>query len=108
MSTYTQAPVQLDGQAPTEELDHALDFAAQLPSGDSLTGTPTVVVGSGITLTPSGRPAPAISGTTVVFWLTGGTTGTTYEGRVTVTTANARILVGGFQIAIADPVPSVP
>lgn len=108
MSTYEPAPVQLDGQAPTEILDHALDFSAQIPSGDSLTGTPTVAVGSGITLTPSGKPSPVISGTTVVFWLTGGTSGTTYEGEATVATTNGRTLVAGFQIAITDPAPGVP
>jgi hypothetical protein len=106
--SYTPAPVQLDGQAPTEVTDHALNFADQIPTGDSLTGSPTVVVASGITLTPSTKPAPAVSGTTVVFWLSGGTHGTTYEGRVTVATTNGRTLVAGFLIAVIDPAPNVP
>jgi hypothetical protein len=106
--SYTPAPVQLDGQAPTEVLDHALDFASQIPTGDSLTGSPTVVVASGITLTPSGKASPAVSGTTVVFWLSGGTHGETYEGQATVATTNGRTLVAGFLIAVIDPAPNVP
>ena len=106
--SYTPAAVQLEGQHPLEVLDHALDFASQIPTGDSLTGSPVVDVEAGLTLTPSGTAAPAISGTTVAFWLGGGTAGTTYAGEVRVTTANGRTLVANFEIAIADPAPGVP
>ena len=105
--TYTPADVQLDGQHPLEVIDHALDFRGQIPTGDTLTGTPSVSVATGLTLTPSGRPAPTIVGTTVVFWLSGGTSGTTYQGEVRVGTDGGRTLVGNFQIEIVDPAADV-
>jgi hypothetical protein len=105
---YTPAAVQLEGQHPLEVLDHALDFAAQIPTGDSLSSIVAFHVAAGLTLTPSGTAAPAISGTAVAFWLGGGTSGTTYAGEVRVATANGRTLVANFQIAITDPAPGVP
>jgi hypothetical protein len=105
---YSPAAVQLEGQHPREVVDHALNFANQIPSGDSLATIADFDVASGLTLTPSGKAAPAISGTQVVFWLGGGTSGVTYAGEVVVTTTNGRTLVANFEITITDPAPSVP
>ena len=96
-------PIQLREQHPGDILDHAVKFADWL-DGDDL-ATAAVSVGSGITLTPSGKPAPAISGDDVVFWLGGGATGTTYNIQVTVTTTGGRTRVVDCQIPIIDPTP---
>lgn len=96
--------IQLREQHPGDVLDHAVAFADWLDT-DELTGSPAVVVSAGITLTPAGKPAPAISGDDVVFWLSGGTTGTTYNVEVTVTTTGGRTRVVDCQITVTDPTP---
>jgi hypothetical protein len=93
--------IQLQEQHPGDILDHAIAFADWL-DGDDLS-TVAVTVQSGLTLGSS--PAPAISGDDVVFWLRGGTTGTTYAVQVTVTTTGGRTRVIDCQIAITDPTP---
>lgn len=57
---------------PGDSADFAVDFAQLLATAETISN-PTVVVPAGITLTPSGKPAPAISGSKVVFWISGGT-----------------------------------
>lgn len=106
--TYRPAAVQLEAKHPREAVDYALDFARRLQTGDDLDSIDSFDVESGITLTPSGKTAPAISGTTVVFWLGGGTAGSTYAGEVKVTTAAGRELVACFEIEIVDPAPTLP
>lgn len=59
---------------PSESLVFFGDFANLLPSGASLTGTPTVSVDSGIT-----AGSPSISGTKVNVRISGGTAGTDYD-----------------------------
>ena len=93
--------IALREQHPGDVLDHALAFADWL-DGDTLS-TVAVAVASGITIGAS--PAPAISGDDVVFWLSGGTTGTSYAVEVTVTTAGGRTRVQDCSIEIVDPTP---
>lgn len=95
--------IQLQSQHPGDVLDHAVSFTSWLDTGDALTGSPVVVVQSGLTLTPSGRPAPAIAGADVVFWLSGGVSGTTYNVELTVATTGGRTRVVDCAIAITDP-----
>jgi len=95
--------IQLREQHPGDNLDHAVAFADWL-DGDELTGSPGVVAQPGITLGTGGKAA-AISGDDVVFWLSGGTSGTTYNVEVTVTTTGGRTRVVDCQIAITDPTP---
>jgi hypothetical protein len=94
--------IQLREQHPGDVLDHAVAFADWLDN-DEL-ATQVVVAGAGITL-GSGAKAPAISGDDVVFWLSGGTSGTTYTVEVTVTTTGGRTKVQDCQILIVDPTP---
>ena len=68
----------------------AVEFAALLATGDSLTGTPTVTARPAGDLTISGV---AISGTTVVFTVTGVVRGRRYRLTVTCATANSETLV---------------
>ena len=94
--------IQLREQHPGDVLDHALPFADWL-DGDEL-ATLAVVVSAGITLGTGGK-APAISGDDVVFWLSGGVSGTTYAVEVTVTTTGGRTRVVDCQITVTDPTP---
>jgi hypothetical protein len=74
---------------PNEILDYAWDFAPDLAVGETIT-TKTVTVPTGLTLSPAGKPAPAIVGSTVVFWLTGGTLNSTYDITVHIVTSAGR------------------
>jgi hypothetical protein len=94
--------IQLREQHPGDVLDHAVAFADWL-DGDEL-ATLAVVAGAGITLGTGGK-APAISGDDVVFWLSGGVSGTTYAVEVTVTTTGGRTRVVDCQITVTDPTP---
>ena len=102
--SYSPRVVVLEGKHPSEVVDYALDFDDWLVGAETLSAITSVTVGSGITL-GSGGQAPAISGTTVVFWLSGGTTGTTYAIEVIVTTSGGRTLVVDCQITVTDPTP---
>jgi ssDNA-binding replication factor A large subunit len=95
--------IQLREQHPGDELDHAVAFGEWLDSGDEL-ATQAVVAASGLTL-GSGAKAAAISGDDVVFWVSGGTTGTIYAVEVTVTTTGGRTRVVDCEIAVTDPTP---
>jgi len=87
--------VQLDGQAPTEVLDHALDFAGQIPTGDSIAGSTTVEMASGITLTP-GDASPNGRKVTVAAITDGTVTGTDDATHWAITdTVNSRLLATG-------------
>jgi hypothetical protein len=44
-------------------------------------------------------------GATVVFWLSGGTSGSTYTIEVKVTTTAGRTLVADLEITVTDPTP---
>lgn len=105
---YRPAAVLLEAKHPREVTDYALDFADQLPADDALDTIDSFDVESGLTLTPSGKAAPDIVGTTVAFWLGGGTHGTTYAGELKVTSTGGRELVANFAIEIVDPAPTLP
>jgi hypothetical protein len=94
----------LDSQHPSARLDHGLTYAEWLETDDTLSTVSVSVTTSGINLGDGSiAPAPAIVGTDVVFWLYGGTSGTTYFGEVTVTTENGRRDNTEWQITIIDP-----
>lgn len=95
------ATIQFREQHPDDVLDHVVGFATWL-DGDTLTGTPTVTAGAGLT---TDTPAPAIDGDDVVLWVSGGTSGTTYDVEVKVSTTGGRTKVVDCQIAIIDPTP---
>lgn len=96
--------IMLREQHPGDVLDHAVGFASWLADGDTLTGTPTVTAGAGIVV-GSPAPATAIDGDDVVFWLSGGTSGETYDIEVTANTTGGRTKVVDCQITITDPTP---
>lgn len=98
------AHVTLRRQHPLADLDHAVTVRG-LATSEQLTGTPTVTAGTGITVKAS--PAPALSGTTiVVFWLTGGAAGQTYQGEISVGTNQGRTVVITWDIQILDLSPN--
>ncbi len=106
--TYRPAAVMLEAKHPREAVDYALDFTNWIADGDSLATIDSFDVDDGLTLTPSGRAAPDIDGTTVVFWLGDGTDGSTYSGEIKVTTSGGREVVACFQIEVVDPAPNLP
>lgn len=76
-----------------------------LATSEQLSGTPTVVAGTGITV--KGSPAPAISGgNVVVFWLTGGTAGQVYQGEIRCGTNQGRTIVVSWDIHVLDLAPN--
>lgn len=83
---------------PGDKDDFAVDFAPLLAVGETLSN-PAVTVPTGITLTPAGKPAPAVSGSKVVFWLGDGTTngglgpGGSYPVKVECDTSGSRHFV---------------
>jgi hypothetical protein len=105
--TYRPGPVMLDAQHPREELDHALPFSRWLAEGETIASF-TLDVQTGLTLTPSGRPAPTVIDGNLVFWLGGGTSGTTYQGEALGATSEGRKFVVSFLIEVYDPTPLVP
>ena len=74
---------------PDDVADFAVDFAQLLAVGETLSN-PTVVVPVGVTLTPAGKAAPAVSGSKVVFWLSGGTAAASYPVAVECDTSGGR------------------
>lgn len=74
---------------PDDKADFAVDFGPLLATGETLLN-PTVSVPDGITLTPVGKPAPAVSGSEVVFWISGGTANTQYALDVECDTSGGR------------------
>lgn len=101
MTTYTPRIIVLDGKHPGELVDYAPDFVDQLVGAEILQTLTSCTVGTGLTLGSS--PAPAISGSTVVFWVSGGTHGQTYRVTITVVTSGGRILVMVGEITVTDP-----
>ena len=104
--TYTPRLVELEGKHPSEVVDYALDFADWLVGAETLSSITSCTATAGITVAAGATPpAPAISGTTVVFWLSGGTTGTAYDVAVVVVTSGGRTLVADARITVTDPTP---
>jgi hypothetical protein len=110
MTTYRPASVLLEAKHPREEVNYALPFGPWLADGQTISGTPSIDVQAGLTLTPEGRPAPTvIDGTDLVFWLGGGESGATYQGEIlAATTGGGPLLVVSFLIEVVDPTPAVP
>ncbi len=88
--------IELDDKDPEAKSDYAIDFAAVLDPGTELMGTPVVEIeaaGNGESpvemdsadisivapLEPVGSPP---LNTVVLFWLTGGTSGCRYRGKI--------------------------
>lgn len=71
---------------PNAKLDYAVDWAAWLQSGETITAS-TWTVPTGITQT---TPAPSFSGTAATVWLTGGTVGEHYMVTNHITTSMGR------------------
>lgn len=101
--SYTPRVVVFEGQTPAENLDHAADFTGWLPGSDTLASITTVTATAGITVGSS--PAPTIAGNTVVLWLTGGTSGASYDITIKVLTTAGRVLEMDGRITITDPTP---
>lgn len=98
------AHVTLKRQHPAADLDHVVTVRG-LATSETLTGTPTVTPGTGLTV--KSDPAPAISGgNVVVFWLTGGTAGQTYQGEIRCGTNQGRSVVITWDIEIRDLSPN--
>lgn len=75
--------------------DALLPFALELDEwlteeDDTLDGTPTITVDPSGSLAVAASPAAAYSDTQVVWWMSGGTAGTTYRITVQWTTAGGR------------------
>jgi hypothetical protein len=103
--TYVPRLVELDGKHPLEVVDYPLEFDDQLVGAETISAITSVTVTTGLTLTPSGKPSPAISGDAVVFWVGGGTHGETYTVQVVITTSGGRTLVADASITVTDPTP---
>lgn len=102
--SYSPRAVELEAKHPLEILDYSLECEGWLVSPETLSSV-AVTVPSGLTLTPSGRPAPTISGSVVTFWVSGGTHGESYAIQVTLTTSGGRTLVVDASLTVADPTP---
>lgn len=101
--SYTPRLVVLEGKHPSEVVDYSIDFADWLVGSETLSAISSCTAGSGITV--GGSPAPTITGDAVVFWLSGGTTVTSYAIEIVVTTSGGRTLVVDCQITVTDPTP---
>lgn len=98
--------VTLARQHPLALFDHTVTVDG-LADDETLTGTPTVTVQTGMTVGSS--PGPAISGAAsnvVVFWLSGGVSGTRYDGEIRCPTSGGRVVVVTFDILIFDRSPN--
>ncbi len=96
--TLTAAKVYLefDDKDPEATADYEVDFAALIDAGFELTGTPTIeieeagngesplemsVVDASIVAPPDSPGSPPLA-TATLFWLTGGTSGVRYRGKI--------------------------
>lgn len=87
---------------PADIADYALDFVSVLATAETISSITSVTVPTGLTLTPPGKAAPAISGTKVVFWLTGGTVGTVYDVSATIVSSGGRTYVRKERLWMTD------
>jgi hypothetical protein len=98
--------LEFDDKDPEAKSDYEVDFAALIDAGFELTGTPVVEIeaaGNGesplelesadpAAVAPSVSPDPPGSpplATAVSFWLTGGTSGVRYRGKIKCDTTGA-------------------
>jgi hypothetical protein len=75
---------------PNDVADYALDFVNALAVSETIASITSVTVPAALTLSPSGQPAPALSGTRGVSWLTGGVAGVFYDISCRITTSGGR------------------
>lgn len=109
--TYRPGLILLEAQHPLEHLDYAIPFGRWLAAGETIASVAdvTIAVQPGLTLTPAGRPAPALTAQfALVFSLGGGVAGSTYEIEILAITSSSRRLVVSCSIEIVDPTPLVP
>jgi hypothetical protein len=94
--TTQRAYLEFDDKDPEARSDYLVDFAALIDVGYALTGTPVVEIeasGNGesplemdsadvtIVAPPGSLESPPLT-TAVAFWLTGGTSGVRYRGKI--------------------------
>lgn len=91
----------LKEQHPSDDLDHAVKFGEWIDTGDTIASC-AVSVSSGIAL-GAGTKAPAVSGTDIVFWLSGGDSGREYLVQITAETTGGRRKTVDGSIVIFDP-----
>jgi hypothetical protein len=92
---------------PAEKIDAALDFAGRLATGESLTAVASFTAtkvsdGSDATTTIFATPDPAVSGTTVVFWVQAGAHGDRYTLTFRVTTSRGQTLEGDVTLSVRN------
>lgn len=93
--------VDLAPQQTTEERPHRIKLANWLQPGDSIASIDATTL-TGIAQ-PAGKPDPLVeAGANIVFWLGGGTSGTTATGYHQFTTASGEVMRVNFQLSIAD------
>jgi hypothetical protein len=87
---------QMPDKHPDAVKDYAWDWSAWLPSGDAIASY-TVEADSGLTVDSTTR-----TGAVVTAWVSGGTAGTTYGVRCTITTTNspARVDIREMRIEV--------
>lgn len=100
MVTYPQIFV-LEYKHPLEDVDYPVSLVNWMTSGESATVT-SLVFSTGIDV-GTGAKEPTISGTTLTFWLDGGTHGVTYYGQAVIETSGTRTFVIDFSITVIDP-----
>lgn len=82
---------------PDESKVYEVDFSAHLASGETLSSPVVASTPSGLTV-----GSPSISGSSVQFRLSGGTSGTTYTIDVTVSTSASNALNGCVRLLVQD------
>lgn len=88
--------------------NYFVDFAARLGTGETLTG-PSVTAfdltaGRDVTADMIGTPAPAVSGTQVIFWYQGGVANRDYFFGVKVGTSAGRTLEEDVDVQVRTEV----
>lgn len=82
---------------PQAVLDWAFDWTNWLATGETITGTPTITVESGLT-----KDSQSNTTTKVTVWLSGGTLATTYKVACRITTNQGRTDERTIGIRITD------
>ena len=82
---------------PSEVLDWQFDWSQWLSTSETITGTPTVTVDSGIT-----KDSQNNTTTAVTVWLSGGTLGTVYKVACRIVTNQGRTAERTIGIRITD------
>lgn len=90
---------------PAEREAYAIEYEDDLASGDTITGTPIVLIeqqGSAADPAPLRTDVVDVTATRVTLWLAAGTNRLTYKITVTASTAAGRILQDEFILKIKD------